>query len=167
MKLYDVIVETPKGSAEKYNWDAASGFFKLKKILPAGMSFPYDFGFIDGTKGEDGDPLDIILLSEFKSFTGCSLECRLIGCMQARQKEKGKKTIRNDRYLAIPVASLLFKKIKKVKDLPAAFIEQLEDFFINYNKQEGKEFSVTGITSPGKAAKQLRKSFRQKKSTRK
>ena len=59
-----VVIETPKGSAQKYDYDFNDHFFDLKKILPAGMMFPYDFGFIPGTKGMDGDPLDVILISK-------------------------------------------------------------------------------------------------------
>lgn len=83
MQLITAIVETPKGNAQKYDYDAESKWFKLKKILPAGMVFPFDFGFIPVTKGGDGDPLDIIIISEFKSFPGCAMECRIIGAITA------------------------------------------------------------------------------------
>src|SRR5882724_761988 len=81
----DVVIETPKGSAQKYDYDPSTHFFKLKKILPSGMMFPYDFGFIPGTRGEDGDPLDIIVISEFQSFPGCKMKCRVIGGIKAEQ----------------------------------------------------------------------------------
>ena len=64
MQTLTAIVETPKGSAQKYDYDPKNKWFKLKKIMPAGMVFPFDFGFIPDTKGEDGDPLDIIIISE-------------------------------------------------------------------------------------------------------
>src|SRR3954468_1566922 len=116
MKPIDIVIETPRGSAQKYDYDPKSGFFRLKKILPAGMAFPYDFGFIPNTKGEDGDPLDAIVISEFKSFTGCLLECRIVGCIQAEQTEK-KQTVRNDRFLAIPLVSPTFGYIESIKQL--------------------------------------------------
>jgi inorganic pyrophosphatase len=90
-ELLTVVVETPKGSTEKYNYDQEQHFLKLKKILPAGMVFPYDFGFIPNTKGEDGDPLDIIIISEFKSFPGCRMDCRIAGAILAEQDEKKEK----------------------------------------------------------------------------
>ena len=144
MACVDVVIETPKGSAQKYDYDPESHFFKLSKILPAGMVFPYDFGFVPHTKGEDGDPLDVIVISEFCSFPGCMIKCRIIGGIKAEQsEEKGKKKmIRNDRFLAIPKCSAIFDKVKSIEDLPDTIVDQLEDFFIDYNKIEGKEFKA-------------------------
>jgi inorganic pyrophosphatase len=144
MANVDVVIETPKGSAQKYDYDPESHFFKLSKILPAGMVFPYDFGFVPHTKGEDGDPLDVIVVSEFCSFPGCMIRCRIIGGIKAEQsEEKGKKKmIRNDRFLAIPKCSSIFEKVKSIEDLPDTIIKELEDFFIDYNKIEGKEFKA-------------------------
>ena len=139
MQTIDVIVETPRGSAQKYDFDPKNKWFKLKKILPAGMVFPFDFGFIPKTKGEDGDPLDIIVISELKSFPGCCMECRVIGGIIAEQTEKGK-TVRNDRFLAVPEVSQLFAEVDSIEDLPPDIIKQLEQFFINYNEEAGKKF---------------------------
>ena len=139
MQLITAIVETPKGSAEKYNYDAENKWFKLKKILPAGIVLPFDFGFIPGTQGGDGDPLDIIIISEFKSFPGCAMECRIIGAITAEQTEKGK-TVRNDRFFAIPEASQFFAGVKSMADLSKDMVDELEKFFINYNELEGKKF---------------------------
>ncbi len=138
MKLM-AVVETPKGSSEKYNYDTDMQLFKLKKLLPAGMAFPYDFGFIPDTKGDDGDPLDIIIISEFKSFPGCAIECYVVGAILAAQTEDHK-TVRNDRFIGIPVESAMFGKIRSVEQLPANIIKELEDFFVHYNKIEGKKF---------------------------
>jgi inorganic pyrophosphatase len=147
MSSFKIVIETPKGSTEKYDFDPKSHFFKLKKILPSGMVFPYDFGFIPKTKGEDGDPLDVIVISEFKSFPGILIECRIIGGFKAEQSEEpGKnKMIRNDRFLAIPVCSNIFEKIKSINDLPDKTLKELEDFFINYNRIEDKKFKVIKI----------------------
>lgn len=153
------VIETPKGSNQKYTYDTSTKFFRLKKCLPMGMVFPFDFGFIPQTKGEDGDPLDIIVISEFKSFPGCLVECRVIGCIAASQsKEKGsKKVIRNDRYIGIPVQSSMFKSIAELTDLPPGIIEKLEHFFINYNKEEGKQFSIKKKLGQGKSLKLIEK----------
>jgi inorganic pyrophosphatase len=141
MDTITAVIETPKGNSEKFNYDPKTKFFKLKKILPEGMVFPYDFGFIPDTKGEDGDPLDVIVISEFESFPGCMVECRLIGAIEAEQAEK-KKKIRNDRFIAIPVQGKLLAKVKSIEDLPDEILDELEEFFINYNKIEKKEFKV-------------------------
>ena len=146
----NVIIETTKGSAEKYDYDKDLHWFKLKKVLPAGMTFPYDFGFIPGTKGEDGDPLDAIVISEFKTFTGCLVECRIVGCIQAEQAEQ-KLTVRNDRYIAVPLVSAMFEQVENIKQLPKSIIRALENFFIHYNEAEGKVFKPLKNIS-GKAA---------------
>jgi inorganic pyrophosphatase len=142
MKPLTIIIETPKGSAQKYDYDKKHKYFKLKKVLPAGMIFPFDFGFIPRTKGEDGDPLDIIVISELGSFAGCAMDVRIIGGIIAEQTEPGSETIRNDRFIGIPVESIFFREIESVMQLSAQVIQQLEDFFKNYNVAEGKRFEV-------------------------
>lgn len=155
MKTITVIVETPKGSAQKYDYDKKNKWFKLRKIMPAGMVFPFDFGFIPNTKGEDGDPLDIIVISELKSFPGCAMDCRVIGGICAKQTEEDK-TVRNDRFLAIPEASQMFAEAKSIDDLPKEIIEQLENFFINYNEEEGKKFKPLKIINAKEAYKMIK-----------
>jgi inorganic pyrophosphatase len=161
VKTFDIIVETTKGSRHKYDYDPVSRFFKLKKIMPEGMTFPYDFGFIPGTKGEDGDPLDIIVISESGTFTGCMIECRVIGGIKGIQEEKGKE-LRNDRFLAVPVTTKIFEKVHEVDDLPGKIIEELGSFFINYNKAAGKKFTVAGILSAKKSYSMIEEKFLEK-----
>jgi len=155
MKEITVIVETPKGTAQKYDFDATNNRFKLDKVLPAGMSFPYDFGFITDTKGEDGDPLDVVVISELGTFVGCCLDCRIIGAITAEQT-KDKKTVRNDRFIAIPMASHVFKDVHKIKDLPKQLIEELQQFFVNYNQEEGRKFKPLGLISGSKSLALIR-----------
>ncbi|PRD54714.1 hypothetical protein C5749_14875 [Sphingobacterium gobiense] len=144
MDTISVIIETPAGSAQKYTYDPVNGRMKLKKILPAGMAFPFDFGFFPGTKGDDGDPLDVLIISEFSTFPGCSMECRIIGALVIHQSESANsnKMIRNDRFIAVPVASLVYQKANKLMDLPKELRTQLEAFFTNYIEQEGKRLTV-------------------------
>ena len=136
------MIETPKGSAQKYDYVPNTPFFRMSKILPSGMVFPYDFGFIPKTKGEDGDPLDVIVISEFNSFPGVIIKCRIIGGIKAEQSadKDGRKMIRNDRFLAIPKCSNIFENIAQMEDLPTRLTDDLEEFFIDYNKLEGKKF---------------------------
>lgn len=155
MQTITAIVETPKGSAQKYDYEPAIKLFKLKKTMPAGMVFPFDFGFIPDTIGEDGDPLDIVIISEFKSFPGCIMDCRVIGAITAKQTEKGK-TVRNDRFIAIPEVSVLFAGIKTLGDLPADIIEQLEKFFMNYNELAEKKFKPLKRLDAKKALKLIK-----------
>jgi inorganic pyrophosphatase len=114
---------------------------KLSKVMPEGMMFPYDFGFIPGTKAEDGDPLDVLVLSDEPMFPGCEVECRLVGVIEAMQKEKGKEN-RNDRIVAVAAGSVLYAGINELSDLEPAVLKQIEQFFTNYQKVRDIEFKV-------------------------
>src|SRR4051812_15075878 len=94
-----VTIETPRGSRNKFKYEPAKKVYSLSKILPEGMVFPYDFGFVPATKGDDGDPLDVLVLTDEPLFPGCVVECRLIGVIELTQEEAGKKE-RNDRLIA-------------------------------------------------------------------
>ncbi len=86
-----VVIETPKGSRNKFAFNADDHIFELKKVLPAGMAFPYDFGFVPSTEADDGDPVDVLVLMDEPAFPGCVLKCRPIGVIQGEQGEKKKK----------------------------------------------------------------------------
>jgi inorganic pyrophosphatase len=148
--IIEVVIETPKGSHNKYAYDPQTGFFKLKDNLPLGCCFPFDFGFIPGTKAEDGDPLDVMVLMAEPTFCGCLVECRLIGVIKAKQTEDGE-TFENDRLIAVSIQSLPFKDIHSLKELDKEFLEQIEDFFIFYAKQLGKKVKQKGIGGPKNA----------------
>src|SRR5437588_10077329 len=92
-KTVRVVVETPKGSRNKYAFDLEQKVFALRKVLPAGMAFPYDFGFVPSTRAEDGDPVDVLVLMDEPAFEGCVVACRPIGVIEGEQKE-GEKTTR-------------------------------------------------------------------------
>ena len=141
-KTVTAMVESPKGFNQKFEYEPQERRFRLSKILPAGLVFPFDFGMIPGTKGEDGDPLDVIVISEVTTFPGCMIDCRIIGAFQAEQTERDGKTMRNDRFLGIPVVSQLFPEVSELAQLPESILNQLEHFFKNYNEQAGKEFRV-------------------------
>lgn len=159
MQLIDIIVETPKGSHAKYTYDTATRFFKLKKLLPEGMVFPYDFGFIPNTVGGDGDPLDVLLLWESGSFAGCQVACRIIGAINATQQEEGDKRVRNDRYIAVPEASKQYKGVKELKDIAEDRLGEIIQFFINYTAIEKKGFEYKGKLTAKEAWEQIKDSF--------
>jgi inorganic pyrophosphatase len=145
--ILQVIVETPKGSRNKYAFDPKQEIFSLKKVLPAGMAFPYDFGFLPQTLAPDGDPIDVLLLMDEPAFPGCAVRARLIGIIEGEQID-GKKRIRNDRLVAIAEANHMYANIRKLKDLPEQFLKELQDFFVNYHRLEGKEYKLLGCRSP-------------------
>lgn len=135
--LMDIIIETPKGSRQKYTYEKESKLFRLKKVLAPGLVFPYDFGFIPGTKGEDGDPLDVMVISEYQGFPGCIMDARIAGCLQAMQTV-GKHTYRNDRYIAILEQSTDYERVTSLEELPDAIIDNIKLFFSMYLQAEGK-----------------------------
>src|SRR5882757_4191545 len=154
-KMVTAMIECPRGYNQKFDFDPEEKRFKLSKILPAGLVFPFDFGMIPGTKGEDGDPLDIIVVSESTTFPGCLVDCRIIGALKAEQTERDGNTMRNDRFIGIPDVSQLFAGIQTLEQLPEAIVNQLEAFFKNYNEQAGKQFRVTERLSAKQAGQLL------------
>ena len=100
-----IIVETPKGSRNKYKYDPACDCLELATALPEGMVFPYDFGFVPATAGEDGDPLDVLVLMDAPVVPGCVIRGRLLGVSKrdnAKRKRTGSKTTDWSRWLATP-----------------------------------------------------------------
>jgi inorganic pyrophosphatase len=141
--MLQVIIETPKGSRNKFSFDVEQEIFSLKKVLPAGMVFPYDFGFLPKTLADDGDPIDVLLLMDEPAFPGVLVPSRLIGVIEGEQVD-GKKRIRNDRLVAIADANHMYANVRKLSDLPKKFLRELEDFFVNYHQLEGKEYKLLG-----------------------
>ncbi|MGN6646006.1 MAG: inorganic diphosphatase [Cytophaga sp.] len=138
-EIVHVVIETPQYSANKYAYDPDLKIFKLKKTLPLGYEFPFDFGFIPNTVCEDGDPLDVLVLIEGQTYPGCLVSARLVGILEATQTEKNK-AIRNDRLIAVSTESQLYADITDLKELNKNILTQIEKFFIDYNKHEGKVF---------------------------
>jgi inorganic pyrophosphatase len=141
--LIQVIIETPAGSRNKFAFDPDQEIFALKKVLPAGMVFPYDFGFVPQTIAPDGDPIDVLLLMDEPAFPGCAVKARLIGVIEGEQLD-GKKRIRNDRLVAVAEANHMYANIRRIKDLPSKWMTEVEDFFVNYHGLEGKKYKLLG-----------------------
>jgi len=139
-----VIIETPRGARTKLTYDPEREAFVVKKVLPQGMSFPFDFGFIPSTLGDDGDPLDVLVLMDEPVPTGSIVPSRLIGVIEAVQTERDGSSEENHRLIAVGEACELFAEVKKLADLPAAIMSQIEHFFIAYNEQAGKKFEPKG-----------------------
>lgn len=139
----NVIIDTPKGSRNKYKYDEKLQIFKLGGVLAVGHSFPFDFGDVPNTLGEDGDPIDVLVLMDEPAFVGCLIPSRLIGVIEAEQTEDGK-TERNDRLIAVASNSRVHKDIKSLDDLNKTLVEEIEHFFVSYNEAKGKEFKPLG-----------------------
>ena len=154
--MLNVVIDTPKGCRNKFAYDRERKAYMLKTVLPAGSTFPFDFGSIAGTTAEDGDPLDILVLMDEPAFVGCLVESRAIGVIEAEQKEDGK-TERNDRLIAIAAESHTHRGIKKLTDLDHTLLKEIEHFFISYNEGRGKKFKPIGRHGPKRARELVKK----------
>jgi inorganic pyrophosphatase len=153
----NAIIDTPKGSRNKYSYCEKSGLFELSGVLPAGAFFPFDFGFVPQTRGGDGDPLDVLVLMDEPAFVGCLVPARLLGVITAEQTEKGK-TARNDRLIAVAVDSAAHREIRRLKDISAQRLKEIEHFFVSYNEAKGKKFEPLGRFGPKRARALVEKS---------
>jgi inorganic pyrophosphatase len=149
----NVIIETPKGSRNKFNYDEERGLFKLGGVLPAGAVFPFDFGFVPSTTGGDGDPLDVLLLMDEPAFTGCLVMARLLGVIEAEQTERDGETMRNDRLIAVASEARTHREVRSLQKLNENLIDEIEHFFISYNTIKGKQFEPLGRFGPVRAKK--------------
>ncbi len=158
-QLLRVVIETPKGSRNKFSFEPEERIFELKRVLPSGMAFPYDFGFVPSTKADDGDPVDVLVLMDEPAFPGCALSCRPIGVIEGEQGDK-KKRVRNDRIIAVEKDAHSWEDIKDIADLGKPFIRELEEFFVNYHKLSGKRYRVLGLAGPQQARRLVRSKAR-------
>jgi inorganic pyrophosphatase len=145
-----IVVETPKGSRNKYSYDPDCDCMELSTVLPEGMIFPYDFGFIPSTLGDDGDPLDVLILMDTAVIPGCVVRARLIGVIEAEQKENGEWT-RNDRLIAIATHAQTYETAKSLSDLRPHLVREIEQFFESYNKLRDRKFKANATAGPKKA----------------
>src|SRR3977135_2214553 len=114
--LCRAIIETPKHCRNKFDYDPDANLFMLGGLLPEGMMFPFDFGFLPCTLGEDGDPLDIMVLMDAPAHVGCLIEVRIIGIITAKQTEDGS-TESNDRLLGVSCHSYDHEDLKTIDDV--------------------------------------------------
>ena len=148
-----IVIETPKGSRNKYDYDPECDCMELGTVLPEGMRFPYDFGFVPSTVGDDGDPLDILVLMDAPVIPGCVITARPIGAIEAKQKSKGEDWIRNDRLIAVAVHSQTHDSTKSLSDLRSHLVEEIKEFFVNYNRLRGRKFKPFAEAGPKAASK--------------
>ncbi len=139
----NVIIEIPKGSSNKYEYDEKLEVFRLDRALHSAMFFPFDYGFIPQTRAEDMDPLDAIVLTEQPTFPGCVIKTRIIGALKMEDQAG------NDiKIITVPISSIEPRKseIKSIKDLPNHVKKEIQDFMLNYKKLEpGKWAKVHGF----------------------
>jgi len=159
----NVVIETPKGSRNKYSYNETLGLFVMDGVLAVGHSFPFDFGFIPLTIGGDDDPLDVLILMDEPAFTGCLIRARLIGVVEAEQTELTGETERNDRLLAVASNSHVWEDVRSINDLNETLVNEIEHFFVSYNEAKGKKFEPLGRFGAIKAKKLVEEALKRKK----
>jgi inorganic pyrophosphatase len=134
-----MIVEIPKNSANKYEYDVALNIFRLDRTLYSSVHYPGDYGFIPGTIAEDGDPLDILALADEPSFSGCMVEVRPVGILEMEDNFATDRKI-----LAVPLRNPRYDQIRKMDDVPAHVLKEIENFFEIYKQLEEKTVRLRG-----------------------
>lgn len=141
-----VVVEAPRGSGLKLVYDPELHVFRHGKTLPAGLTYPYDWGFVPGTKASDGDPVDALVLTDVPSHPGVLISCRLLGVVELSQKkESGKGRERNDRLILVAEDNPRFSKSG---ELPRELRDEIEQFFLDTTFFSDKGAKVLGWKGP-------------------
>lgn len=153
-----VVVEAPASSRNKYKFEPEAGAFGLHKVLPQGMVFPHDYGFVPGTAADDGDPIDILVLGDAPTFVGCTLTARLVGVIRARQTEDGK-SVENDRLIGVLEPSRDHAKVKSLADLGDGPLDQIEHFFTEYHGLDDMVFEPLRRGGPDEAMDAVEKAI--------
>jgi inorganic pyrophosphatase len=161
-----IIIETPQGSRNKFDYDERLGLFKLGGVLPAGAVFPFDFGFVPSTTGGDGDPLDVLVLMDEAAFAGCLVEARLLGVIEAEQTEEDGETTRNDRLIAVAENARNHKEVRSLGQLNENLLDEIEHFFVSYNEMKGKKFKPLGRFGPKRAERLIEEGVRRFRASR-
>ena len=142
---FDVTIEIPKGTRNKYEMDHVTGRIRLDRMLFTATRYPADYGFVDGTLGEDGDPLDVLVLLDEPTFPGCLIHCRALGMFRMTDEKGG-----DDKVLAVPADDPRIIATE-LDDVPPHLLLEIQHFFETYKDLEpGK--SVEGATWVGRVA---------------
>jgi inorganic pyrophosphatase len=145
-----VVVETPRGATEKLKWEPDPGIFTLKRPLPLGFAYPYDWGFVPGTRGDDGDPVDALVVWEMASPPGTVLRCRALGVLELDQAGVAGRE-RNDRLLVVPERDERTSWMASVDDLPQRIRDELAWFFVASVHFTQKDPKLLGWKGPADA----------------
>ncbi len=141
-----VVVEIPKRSRNKYEYDEDGGFIKLDRVLYSSLHYPGDYGFIPRTLHDDGDPLDVLVMTNEPTFSGCVIEARPLGIFHLIDKGK-----LDDKILAVPHTDPLFDNYHALDDVPPHFLDEVTHFFSVYKDLERAETESRGWEGIGKS----------------
>ena len=135
----EVLVEIPKGSRNKYEYDKARGLFRLDRMLFSAVHYPSDYGFILNSLGGDRDPLDALVLTWEPTFPGCLIDARPVGLFRM-QDEKGP----DEKILCVPIHDPMWNRIRALEEVPPHLVKEIEHFFQVYKELEEKKTAVEG-----------------------
>ena len=141
-----VFVEIPAGSRNKYEYDTELGGIVLDRRLFTSMSYPADYGFIEGTMGEDGDPVDALVLVGDPTFPGCRIRVRPVGVFHMTD-EKGP----DEKILCVPLKDPAFMRVHDVHDIAPEFRDEIEHFFQVYKDLEDEKVETRGFGNRSEA----------------
>jgi inorganic pyrophosphatase len=150
---FHVVVESPRGSPVKLKYEARWQTMSISRPLALGLTYPCDWGFVPSTKGPDGDPVDAFVYWDTPTFPGVVLTCRAAGILRIEQNHAGDAThrIRNDRLLAVPLASRREASLTSVDELSARVRDELANFAVASTAFEGKNVTILGWDGPAAA----------------
>jgi len=137
--VINVIIEVPKGSRNKYEYDTEMGCIQLNRVLYSSMHYPGDYGLIPQTVSEDGDPLDVLVMVGGPSFPGCIIQARPIGLFRMLDSEEA-----DDKVLAVPASDPLYRDYLEIADIPQHFLAEVAHFFTVYKDLEGVRVKPLG-----------------------
>jgi len=148
------VIEIPKGSRNKYEYDKDKEAFALDRVLYSPIHYPAEYGIIPKTLWDDGDPMDILVVMEQPTFPGCVIETRIIGVMKMIDGGES-----DDKILGVPVNDPKFKDVQNISDMPKAFLDEISHFFTEYKRLEKKTTEVLGWENAEKAFEALKHSM--------
>lgn len=149
-----VVVEIPKRSRNKYEYDEEGGFIKLDRVLYSSLHYPGDYGFIPRTLHEDGDPLDVLVMTNEPTFSGCVIEARPLGIFHLMDRGKI-----DDKILAVPHTDPLFDQYRSLEDVPPHFLEEVAHFFSVYKDLEQVEVRAIGWEGQERAYEEIERAI--------
>ncbi|HRI50370.1 MAG TPA: inorganic diphosphatase [Pseudomonadota bacterium] len=152
-----VVVETPRGANIKIKFDENLGCFSLSRILPLGVAYPYDFGFVPQTLAQDGDPLDVMVLIDAVTYPGVVIACRPLGALQV--EERGLRGRPNHRLVAVPVKAARKDEVRNFSDLGRRMQQELERFFVMSSSFTSKDPVVRGWVGPDAAGEMVQRAI--------
>jgi inorganic pyrophosphatase len=145
--IVNAIIEIPKGKRNKYEVDKHTGLIRLDRYLYSASHYPGDYGFIPQTLAEDGDPLDILVMVNEATFSGCLIEARVVGMF--RMRDRG---FNDYKVLGVPHSDPQFGEYNDLDDVPQAFLREVAHFFTTYKQLEGVTIEPQGWVKADEAA---------------